>query len=84
MPVPCCTNIVPVSPVVALDIDNVLFPPKVTLAFEPLFTFQDTVAASVSVNWVMLILLSTLTTPSTSKASPIVTSPSTSKLFTNV
>ena len=49
MPVPCCTNIVPVSPVPAFVMDNVLFPPKVTLAFEPLSIFQVIVAPSVKV-----------------------------------
>jgi hypothetical protein len=49
VPDPCCTNIVPVSPVLAFVIDKVLLPPKVILAFEPLSKFQDTVDASVSV-----------------------------------
>ena len=44
---PCLTNITPVSPVLAFDIDSVLFPPNVTFEFEPLFKFHVTVAASV-------------------------------------
>ena len=84
VPDPCFTNIVPVSPTATLDIAKVLFPPKVTLEFEPLARFQDSVAASVKVNCVIFILLSTLTTPPTSKVSPIIASPSVSKLFTKV